>query len=159
VVASRRDEFAVVWVEAGEDHAELRLQVFDAHGGPLTQSLVVTPLTGGGGEPYITPTEEGYAVVWHAGTPERTAILVRRFDARGKALGDPVEAFTSPTARPLALAATRDGFVVVWWQWAKEPHLQMATWLDRDGKRISEVELTRMPCEDPRADVRVQPDG
>lgn len=47
----------------------------------------------------------------------------------------------------------------MWWQWAKEPHVQSATWLDARGQRVSEIELTRMPCDDPMVDLRPAPDG
>lgn len=157
-VASRRDQIALVWVEAGEDHAELRLQIFDAHGEPLTGNLLVAPLTTGG-EPFVVATDEGYAILWSAERGETTAMVLQRVDPRGRSIGLRVEAFTSPTARPLAFAATRDGFVVVWWQWAKQPHRQVATWLDGSGARVSDVELTQMPCDDPMADVRQEPDG
>ena len=157
-VASRRDELALVWVEAGEDHAELRLQIFDAHGEPLTSSIVVAPLMTGG-EPFVIATDEGYAILWSTKRGETTAMVLQRVDPRGRSIGSPVEAFTSPTARPLAFTATRDGFVVVWWQWATQPHRQFATWLDAKGVRVSDVELTQMPCDDPMADVRQDPDG
>ena len=157
-VASRRDELALVWVEAGEDHAELRLQIFDAHGEPLTGNLLVAPLTTGG-EPFVVATDEGYAILWSAKRAETTAIVLQRVDARGRSIGPPVDAFTSPTAHPLAFAATRDGFVVVWWQWATQPHRQVATWLDAKGAQVSDVELTKMPCDDPMSDVRLEPDG
>ena len=159
VVASRGDEFAVVWEEAGESRAELRLQLFDGHGAPLTGSLLVAALVSGGGNPRITATDEGYAVVWSVEREATTAIVMQRFDRRGRPLGAPTEALTSPTARPLALTPTRDGFVLVWWQWAMTPHLQVASWLDRRGQRVSDVELTRLSSEDPTADVRTQPDG
>ena len=157
-VASRREELALVWVEAGEDHAELRLQIFDAHGEPLTGNLLVAPLTTGG-EPFVVATDEGYAILWSAERGETTAMVLQRVDPRGRSIGPRVEAFTSPTARPLAFTATRDGFVVVWWQWAKQPHRQVATWLDGSGARVSDVELTQMPCDDPMSDVRQEPDG
>lgn len=157
-VASRRDELALVWIEAGEDHAELRLQIFDAHGEPLTGNLLVAPLTTGG-EPFVVATDEGYAILWSAERGETTAMVLQRVDPRGHPIGARVEAFTSPTARPLAFTATRDGFVVVWWQWAQQPHRQVATWLDKNGARMSDVELTQMPCDDPVSDVRQEPDG
>jgi hypothetical protein len=158
-VASRRDEFAVVWEEANDDVRVVRMQVFEAHGEPITSSVILTTLRTAGGDPRITATNDGYAVLWAVDRGESAALVVQRTDARGHTLGTPVDAFTSPTARPLAFAHTGDGFVVVWWQWAKEPHVQSATWLDARGQRVSDVELTRMPCDDPTVDLRPGPDG
>lgn len=158
-VASRRDEFAVVWEEAGEQARRIELRVFDAHGGPLTPTLLVTKLPSGGGDPRIAATDDGYAIVWAVDRDGTSAVVLQRTDARGVPAGAPLEAFSSPTARPLALAPSDDGLVVVWWQWAVQPHVERATWLDARGARAGEVELTRSPCDDPTADVRRAADG
>lgn len=159
VMASRRDQFAVVWVEAGEARRELRLQIFDAHGQAQAPSRALDALSSGGGDPQIATTKNGYAVVWSVDHGDTTDVMLERVDRRGLPLGPPTDVFESPTARPLAFAHVGDGFVIVWWQWAQVPHREVATWLDAQGRRLSDVELTRMPCDQPVVDLQPEPDG
>lgn len=158
-IASRRDEFAVVWEESTDEGREIRIQIFDHHAGPLTASLLVAGRDSAGSDPHVTAKEDGYAVIWSAERQETTALVVQLLDRRGQRVGKAVDAITSPTARPLAFADVGGKLVVIWWQWAKEPHREVATWLGPHGEHLSDVELTRSPCDDPAADVRRQPDG
>jgi len=102
-VASRRDELALVWVEAGEDHAELRLQIFEAHGEPLTGNLLVAPLTTGG-EPFVVATDEGYAA--HRSSP-RLHGNARRLRGRVVAVGDQAASASGHLARRQGRARQR----------------------------------------------------
>jgi hypothetical protein len=153
VLASRREQLAVAWEETSESERTLRLQIFDAHGDPAGDSRVLAQLRASGGDARIAATADGYAVVWSVDRDSTSDVLLQRLDARGRALSAPVTAFSAESARPLALTAAGDGFIIAWWQWAADPHREVATWLDARGERVTDVELTRMPPEDPVVDL------
>jgi hypothetical protein len=159
VLASRRQQFAVVWEETTESERRLRLQVFDGHGPPLADSRILTTLRTSGGAARLAATNDGYAVTWSVDHDDTSDVVIERLDATGAPLGAAVIAFSAASARPLALAQTGDGFIVVWWQWAADPHREVATWLDAHGARVTDVELTRMPPDDPVIDLARDDDG
>lgn len=90
VMASGRDQFAVVWEEAGEARRELRIQMFDARGQPQAPSRALDALSSGGGDPQIATTENGYAVVWSVDHGDTTDVMLERSGrmADGAVLGD-----------------------------------------------------------------------
>jgi hypothetical protein len=152
VLASRGHQFAVLWEETSESERGLHLQIFDSDGDALAPSTLLATLRTSGGDARLTATDDGYVAAWSVDRDSTSDVQLQRLDPAGRPTGAAVTAFSAESARPLALTAAGDGFILAWWQWANEPHREVATWLDARGARVADVELTRMPCEDPVVD-------
>ena len=114
--------FVVVWASTSEDGSNTGVfaQVYEAEGSPSGAELRVnTYTTGAQSNPAVARDATGqFLVVWQSAQPEdgSTGILARRFDTAGSALTPEFRVNTHTTMQQgnAAVAATSEGFVVVW---------------------------------------------
>jgi hypothetical protein len=116
--------FVAVWEDAGQDGDGETVvgQRFDKAGGRMGAEFRINSGTvGDQQEPALAAYAAGFVVAWVSATDDGAdgsgmAVLARRFDAQGVALGDDiaVNAYTTGDQTHPVVAATGGGFVVAW---------------------------------------------
>jgi hypothetical protein len=116
--------FLAVWEDAGQDGDGETVvgQRFDTAGGRMGTEFRINGGTAGDQqEPAVAACAGGFVVVWVSATDEGadgsgTAVVARRFDAKGGALGDDiaVNTYTTGDQTHPVVAAAGGGFVIAW---------------------------------------------
>jgi hypothetical protein len=142
--------FVVAWEDGAEDGdgETVMAQRFDASGGRLGAEFRVNGGTAGDQqEPAVAAQEEGFVVAWVSASEEGAdgsgaAVIARRFDASGAALGDDIVVNTYTTADQThpVVAATGAGFVVAWASDGQDGSSEgiFAQRFDTEGARVGE---------------------
>jgi hypothetical protein len=141
--------FVAVWEDPLDGDGEaLMAQRFDAAGGRRGAELRINEGTvGDQQEPAIATSAGGFVVTWVSTSDEGAdgsgaAVMARRFDLEGAALGDDilVNTYTTGDQTHPVVAATDEGFVVAWASDGQDGSADgiFAQRFDQDGARLGE---------------------